>query len=363
MQLTEQYITSLFEVYLEDNFHIDQLTEENVIWVFENEFLPALTNTVNTLNEASMKERGKEGVAGKIKSGKEGATAHAASVAMKRSKGKEEVKEDERIGIDRDPRLQVTRKTNSDGSVIDTNLSTGRSQEKIPAAGVYINKPRPRETPSTTPEPKKVTGPEQGPLGPRAPLPEPGKRAPLPSAGEAPTRAPLPDYNLTRSKLPEYNLTRKPLFAAEQNDIISATLNLLEKKGNRRLDPVGKEDADVNNDGKVDKTDKYLKHRRDAIAKNIKEADEAKDDKKKVEYPSGEEPGSKNELSAARMVKPDPEYTKKLHSQGPYKGSSKGPIKESEDRKTYLRKKMEYLRKRLSQEDEKEMNKNKKKSK
>ena len=35
------------------------------------------------------------------------------------------------------------------------------------------------------------------------------------------------------------------------------------------LDPVGKEDSDVNNDGKVDKTDKYLANRRKAIAKNI----------------------------------------------------------------------------------------------
>ena len=37
------------------------------------------------------------------------------------------------------------------------------------------------------------------------------------------------------------------------------------------LDAVGKEDDDINNDGKVDSTDKYLKKRRDAISKNIKE--------------------------------------------------------------------------------------------
>ena len=37
------------------------------------------------------------------------------------------------------------------------------------------------------------------------------------------------------------------------------------------LDPVGKEDSDINNDGKVDKTDKYLSARRKAIASNIKE--------------------------------------------------------------------------------------------
>jgi hypothetical protein len=37
-----------------------------------------------------------------------------------------------------------------------------------------------------------------------------------------------------------------------------------------KLDPVGKEDDDINNDGKVDKTDKYLKNRRKAIAKALK---------------------------------------------------------------------------------------------
>ena len=36
------------------------------------------------------------------------------------------------------------------------------------------------------------------------------------------------------------------------------------------LDPVGKEDDDINNDGKVDKTDKYLANRRKAIAKSLK---------------------------------------------------------------------------------------------
>jgi hypothetical protein len=41
---------------------------------------------------------------------------------------------------------------------------------------------------------------------------------------------------------------------------------------NEALDPVGKEDSDVNNDGKVNKSDKYLKHRRNVIAKAIKEA-------------------------------------------------------------------------------------------
>jgi|688.fasta_scaffold487782_3 hypothetical protein len=38
------------------------------------------------------------------------------------------------------------------------------------------------------------------------------------------------------------------------------------------LDPVGKEDDDINNDGKVDKTDKYLSKRRKAVAANMKES-------------------------------------------------------------------------------------------
>ena len=37
-----------------------------------------------------------------------------------------------------------------------------------------------------------------------------------------------------------------------------------------KLDPVGKEDDDINNDGKVDKTDKYLANRRKAISKATK---------------------------------------------------------------------------------------------
>ena len=38
------------------------------------------------------------------------------------------------------------------------------------------------------------------------------------------------------------------------------------------LDPVGKEDDDINNDGKVDKTDKYLTNRRKVVSKKLAEA-------------------------------------------------------------------------------------------
>jgi hypothetical protein len=40
------------------------------------------------------------------------------------------------------------------------------------------------------------------------------------------------------------------------------------------LDKIGQEDKDINNDGKINKTDNYLINRRKAIAKNIKEGDD-----------------------------------------------------------------------------------------
>ena len=42
------------------------------------------------------------------------------------------------------------------------------------------------------------------------------------------------------------------------------------KKKGKKLDPVGKEDADVDNDGDVDDSDSYLKKRREAIGKAMK---------------------------------------------------------------------------------------------
>lgn len=50
------------------------------------------------------------------------------------------------------------------------------------------------------------------------------------------------------------------------NDKIQQRIRTVAEK----LDPVGEEDEDINNDGKVDSTDKYLKSRRDAISKSMK---------------------------------------------------------------------------------------------
>jgi len=60
-------------------------------------------------------------------------------------------------------------------------------------------------------------------------------------------------------------------------ELIASVKDELKSRKNKmseKLDLVGKEDADINNDGKVNKTDKYLANRRKAIAKNIKEGDD-----------------------------------------------------------------------------------------
>lgn len=67
---------------------------------------------------------------------------------------------------------------------------------------------------------------------------------------------------------------------SESNSLINAFLKLQETKAAnmfeaakkmKKLDPVGDEDDDIDNNKKVNDADRYLKHRREVIAKNIKE--------------------------------------------------------------------------------------------
>ena len=51
-----------------------------------------------------------------------------------------------------------------------------------------------------------------------------------------------------------------------------------------KLDPVGKGDADIDNDGDVDSSDKYLKMRRKAIGKAIKNVKESLDLDEAVDF-------------------------------------------------------------------------------
>jgi len=61
----------------------------------------------------------------------------------------------------------------------------------------------------------------------------------------------------------------------EQNKLREMVKAALMKPMDEKMDPVGQEDADINNDGKEDKTDKYLANRRAAVAKAKGKMEEA----------------------------------------------------------------------------------------
>ena len=97
----------------------------------------------------------------------------------------------------------------------------------------------------------------------------------------------------TRSKISQ--LRKNPGIASVEMTGHGDTYDGSKEKGKKgKLDPVGKEDSDVNNDGKVDKTDSYLKNRREKIGKAIANEefigevkDEMDDDEKTLDVMKG----------------------------------------------------------------------------
>lgn len=88
-----------------------------------------------------------------------------------------------------------------------------------------------------------------------------------PNAGSQYTRS-YGTYAAAEAKASE--LRKKGLRVELANASSSAKKGTYDNKGGSKgLDPVGKEDGDVNNDGKKDKTDKYLMNRRKTIGKAI----------------------------------------------------------------------------------------------
>jgi hypothetical protein len=68
--------------------------------------------------------------------------------------------------------------------------------------------------------------------------------------------------------------------------VARGAVNVAKKMSEAKLDPVGKEDGDVNNDGKKDSTDSYLMKRRKAISKNIR-GNDSDEQKKRLEKKRG----------------------------------------------------------------------------
>jgi len=89
------------------------------------------------------------------------------------------------------------------------------------------------------------------------------------------------EYRNVQGKKPSFNKymkekyenRMKPVEQEYKNDkmvaLKEAIKNEIRSILSEKMDPVGKEDGDINNDGKKDKTDDYLKNKRDAISKAI----------------------------------------------------------------------------------------------
>ena len=60
-------------------------------------------------------------------------------------------------------------------------------------------------------------------------------------------------------------------FEAGEESFVFEGKTYAVKPKKEKLDPVGKEDDDVDNDGDTDETDQYLKNRRKAISKSVKD--------------------------------------------------------------------------------------------
>ena len=99
--------------------------------------------------------------------------------------------------------------------------------------------------------------------------------------------------------------TDRNMFNIPKDEQAAAKERLLAKAKAKRekmkeaLDPVGQEDSDIDNDGDVDKSDKYLGKRRKAIAKAMKKRMK----KEEVEVAEARKPGETPKEYAARMTK------------------------------------------------------------
>lgn len=88
-------------------------------------------------------------------------------------------------------------------------------------------------------------------------------------------------HTMTKDLSGGINRQKKAYAAAQDGDnamAVEALIAELSKSLREKMDPVGKEDGDINNDGEEDETDEYLQKRRDAIAKNTKESTVSEDD-------------------------------------------------------------------------------------
>ena len=95
----------------------------------------------------------------------------------------------------------------------------------------------------------------------------------------------------------------------------------VQEAANKKLDPVGKADADIDNDGDTDKTDEYLHNRRKAVSAAIK----GKTTKEEVEQI--------DELSKKTLGS----YVKKAAGDAVTKAYRAGDVRDKDSGKNYIK--------------------------
>ena len=126
-----------------------------------------------------------------------------------------------------------------------------------------------------------------------------------------------PSFNKYLKEMEETKM--KPVDKEYKNDkmvtLKEAIKNEIRSILSEKMDPVGKEDDDINNDGKVDKTDDYLKNKRKAISKaigkkSVKEEDD--DDETDKKAAKGAKKAAKGVKGIEKEIAKKKEEKKKL---------------------------------------------------
>lgn len=119
-----------------------------------------------------------------------------------------------------------------------------------------------------------------------------------------------------------------------------------------KLDPVGSEDSDVDNDGDSDKSDEYLKNRREVIAKAIKESAKKKSMKMEGEDEEEEEEEEEEELEEAYAIMYKGKVFDSYDSEEEAKDALDGMKLSSSERSQYSIKKTSQKSKQWSMKEE-----------
>jgi len=182
------------------------------------------------------------------------------------------------------PSIKDPNKIRAGGSLNLQKPQAAAPQWKDPVSAGY-DKPAQKVTPEVEKLPTIDKGPAPGPASTPTPTTSTPPARTVPStmsgAGSSSDVVGSPTSKFGFGSVSSVGRTesggKKKVKEGTENPLIASFLRLQEiKAGNmfeaaKKLDPVGKEDDDVNNDGKVNSTDSYLKHRRSVVSKNVKE--------------------------------------------------------------------------------------------